>query len=235
MHSKETQLQQGLTQLRTKLLMMGASVGIAVDEACAALQTGNTGQAIAVVDGDLVINGLENEIDAIALSLLVRNQPVAQDLRLVVGALRMVIDLERIGDEAASIAERAIILQETLPEPVKGAVSNLMDTAKLSYRAAIDAFRNEDARSALAIIENDDECVQKEVIALHHIMDRLCMENGPSRDSKSQLGMHGILVSRSLNRICRRAANIAEHVFFITRGINIKHTLPPEEEKSVQH
>jgi phosphate transport system regulatory protein PhoU len=231
MHSKETQLQQGLTQLRTKLLMMGASVGIALDEACVAMQTGNTGQAIAVVDGDLAINGLENEIDAIALSLLVRNQPVAQDLRLVVGALRMVIDLERIGDEAASIAERAVILQETLPEPIRGAVSSLMDTARASYRVAMEAFKNEDARSALAIIENADECVQKEVIALHHIMDKLCMDTGSSRNSKSQLGMHGILVSRSLNRICRRAANIAEHVYFITRGVNIKHTPPPVGEK----
>jgi ABC-type phosphate transport system, ATPase component len=85
MNSKETQLQHGLTQLRTKLLVMGATVGIAVDEACAALLTDNTGRAIAVVDGDTAINGLENEIDEMALSLLVRNQPVAQNLRLVVG------------------------------------------------------------------------------------------------------------------------------------------------------
>ena len=118
MNSKETQLQQGLTQLRTRLLVMGAAVGIAVDEACAALESGNTGRAIAVVDGDAAINALENEIDEMALSLLVRNQPMAQDLRMVVGALRMVIDLERIGDEAAGIAERSIILREKLPGQV---------------------------------------------------------------------------------------------------------------------
>ena len=231
MLSKETQLQQGLTQLRTKLLVMGASVGIAVGEACAALQTGNTGRAIAVVDGDIAINRLENEIDAIALSLLVRNQPVAHDLRLVVGALRMVIDLERIGDEAASIAERSMILQETLPLPVTEAVSVLMETARSSYWAAITAFQEEDSRAALAIIENDDECVQKEVMALHHIVDRLCSDTGASPGTKSQHGMHGILISRSLNRICRRAANIAEHVYFITRGVDIKHNAPPSGDQ----
>ena len=227
MHTKETQLQQGLTQLRTKLLVMGASVGIAVDEACAALQTGNTGRAIAVVDGDLAINALENEIDEMALSLLVRNQPVAHDLRLVVGALRMVIDLERIGDEAASIAERTIILQEMLPVHVMDTVSELIKTAKSSYQLAITAFKDADTQAALAIIENDDECVQKEVMALHYIMERLCFESGASRNNRSQIGMHGILICRSLNRICRRSANIAEHVYFITKGVNIKHGPPP--------
>jgi phosphate transport system ATP-binding protein len=72
-HSKEIQLQQGLTKLRTRLLVMSASVGIAVDDACSALLTGNAGQAIAVVDGDAAINALENEIDEMALTLLVRN------------------------------------------------------------------------------------------------------------------------------------------------------------------
>ena len=231
MYTKETQLQQGLTQLRTKVLVMSASVGIAVDEACAALQSGNVGRAIAVVDGDRAINALENEIDEMALSLLVRKQPVAHDLRLVVGALRMVIDLERIGDEAASIAERTIILQENLPVPVLDAVSGLIKTAISSYRIAIAAFKDADTQTALAIIENDDECVQREVMALHYIMDRLCLDNDAVRSSRSQLGMHGILICRSLNRICRRSANIAEHVYFITRGVNIKHSSLPTDSQ----
>jgi phosphate transport system regulatory protein PhoU len=227
MLSKETQLQQGLTQLRTKLLVMGASAGIAVDEACSALQTGNVGRAIAVVDGDTAINALENEIDEMALSLLVRNQPVAHDLRLVVGALRMVIDLERIGDEAANIAERYVILQETLPATIMDAIAALMETAKNAYQTALAAFKDENTQAALAIIEHDDECVQKEVAALHCIMDYLCLENSATQGNSSQMGMHGILICRSLNRICRRSANIAEHVYFITKGVNIKHGPPP--------
>ena len=230
MNSKETQLQQGLTQLRTRLLVMGAAVGIAVDEACAALESGNTGRAIAVVDGDAAINALENEIDEMALSLLVRNQPMAQDLRMVVGALRMVIDLERIGDEAAGIAERSIILREKLPGQVMLAVAELMGAARDSYQRAVQAFRSEDARAALAIIENDAECSQKEVAVLHQIMDNLYLEPGTEKNSRSQVGMHGILISRSLSRICQRAANIAEHVYFISEGVNIKHAPLPGRE-----
>lgn len=230
MRSRETQLQHNLNRLRTRLLVMSAAVGIAVDEACAALATGNTGRAVAVIDGDAAVNALENEIDELALSLLVRNQPVAQDLRLVVGALRMVIDLERIGDEAASIAERAVILHEKPPERIMTAIAGLTRAAKDAYQRAVTAFRDEDATAALEIIENDDECVQKEVAALHEIMEHF--RSGPpgARNSRSQTGMHGILVCRSLNRICRRSANMAEHVYFIARGVNIKHAPLPERE-----
>ena len=137
----------------------------------------------------------------------------------------MVIDLERIGDEAASIAERAVVLQEMLPVPVI-AIAGLMEAAEHSYQAAIDAFKHADAGAALALIENDDECVQKEAAALHHIVEHICLETGLTRGNSPQMGMHGILISRSLSRICRRVANIAEHVYFITQGINIKHNLP---------
>ena len=222
MNGKETQLQQGLTQLRTRLLVMCAAVGIAVDEACAALETGNIGRAGAVVDGDSDINALENEIDAMALSIMVRNQPVAQDLRFVVAALRMVIDLERIGDEAASIAERVIILHEQLPEPVMRAVSALMESAGNLYKKAVEAFRAQNADTALEICRNDDESTQMEVKALQRIMDYFC--SGSNAHPGPYAGMHGILICRALNRICRRAANIAEHTYFIIRGVNIKHT-----------
>lgn len=220
---KETQLQQCLTQLRTRLLVMSAAVGIALDEALAALVSGNMGRAVAVVDGDAAINSLENEIDEMALALLVRHQPVARDLRLVVAALRMVIDLERIGDEAASIAERVLILQGKPPQDVTLAMAGLMRTAKESLKTAVAAFKDADVRAALGIIENDDECVQKEVLALHRMMDHFCADAGGAHNSGAQAGMHGILICRSLNRICRRSANIAEHTCFIAEGVNIKH------------
>lgn len=195
---------------------MCAAVGIAVDEACDALLDGNMGKAGAVCDGDGAINALENDIDEISLSILVRNQPVAQDLRFVVASLRMVIDLERIGDEAVNIAERAAALHETLPEPVMDAVSALMETAKKSYAHAVEAFRTLDGGMALTLCRNEDESTQEEVKALHKIMDS-------SSGGTSYAVMHGILICRALNRICRRAANIAEQTYFIAEGVNIKH------------
>jgi len=224
MNGKETQLQQMLTRLRTRLLVMSASVGIAVDEACAALIEGNVGRASAVVDGDETINCMENEIDELALALLARNQPVAQDLRFVIASLRMVLDLERIGDEAASIAERTLILHGPLPQGVMGTVSELMHSASTLYKSAVESFRSGDPEMALKLCRNDDEITQQEVAALQSLMSYLCFipEQGGGI-GQSYAGMHGILICRALSRICRRSANIAEHAYFITRGLNLKH------------
>ena len=228
MQEKETQLQQMLTQLRTKLLMMGAAVGIALDEACRAMEEGNAVRAAQVVDGDAAINAMENEIDELALSLLVRNQPVAQDLRFVVGALRMVIDLERIGDESASIAERTVTMEESLPESVLQAAGILMRSATAMYVQAMDAFHTANKAAALKLCRVDDEIARQEITALQHVMEYFCGEPGRQRKGTSYEGMNGILICRSLNRICRRCSNIAEHTYFIVEGINIKHQTPSE-------
>jgi phosphate transport system protein len=220
---KETQLQQMLTQMRTKLLMMGAAVGIALDEACAALAEGNVGRAAAVVDGDAFINAMENEMDELALSLLVRNQPVAHDLRFVVGALRMVIDLERIGDEAASIAEWTVVSESLLPPEIMNAISPLMRSAATLYRQSMDAFRTADKSAILPLCRADDEISRQEMAALQGIMEFFCDRQDKQCKGPGYEGMNGILICRSLNRICRRCSNIAEHTYFIVEGVNIKH------------
>jgi phosphate transport system protein len=179
-----------------------------------------------VVDGDAAVNALENEIDEMALSLLARYQPVAYDLRFIVGTLRMVVDLERIGDEAVSIAERAIVLHEPPPEPVLSAVGDLMATATANYRKAVEAFRTENIGQALDICRWEDEITQMEVTALHRIMDCFC-SNGGKGGGRSYIGMHGILICRSLMRICRRLSNIAEQTYFIAEGVNMKHVHVP--------
>lgn len=223
MREKETQLQQMLTQLRTRLLIMGAAVGIAIDEAWAALEQGNTGRAAAVVDADAAINAMENEIDELSLAILVRNQPVAGDLRSVVASLRMVIDLERIGDEAASIAERTVTMESPLPGEILDILDPLVRSATAMYRQAMDAFRSADRAAALSLCRVDDEITQQEVAALHRILDFFCGARQGEQGRPGYEGMNGILICRSLNRICRRCANMAEHTYFIVEGVDIKH------------
>jgi phosphate transport system protein len=227
MNGKETQIRQDIAQLRTRLLVMCAAVGIALDEACEALVSGDAPRAGAVVDGDAAVDAMENEIDEAALILLVRGQPVAQDLRFVVAALRIIIELERIGDEASDLAERAVILNERLPESVREGVRDLMDTARMLYRKAVESFRTEDAEQALQLSRMDEEVTQMEVRALHHIMERFCPGGREGRSGLMHACMHGILICRALNRICRRAANIGEQTYFILRGINIRHAHQP--------
>ncbi|MDR2745199.1 MAG: phosphate signaling complex protein PhoU [Desulfovibrio sp.] len=227
MNTKETRLQQGITELRTRLLVMSASVGMALDGACAALASGNTDQAEAIIDGDTWINSMENEIDELALDLLALNQPVAYDVRFLVGALRMVIDLERIGDEAVSIAERSIIMQTRLEDPVKGALQPLLEKARELFAEATEVFRASDTEAAMRLCRDDDESTRLEVGALQRIMDFVRADAAAGKEDAPYPVMQGILICRALNRVCRRCANIAGHTYFIARGVNVKH-LPHE-------
>ena len=211
---------QAIAGLRTRLLVMSAAVGIALDESFRALDERSPALAAAVIDGDNVIDDLEDEIDEQALCLLARTQPVARDLRFVVGALRMVADLERIGDEAVSIAEQAILLQDLGQRPeMPEELRRMLRRTRAAFDMAEEAFRNHDGSVALRMRDEDDDAVQSEVLVIHRLMERLTSTAG----SDPHWVMHYILVVHSLSRIWRRAVNVAEHVHFITQGQSLKH------------
>ncbi|MDR1685259.1 MAG: phosphate signaling complex protein PhoU [Desulfovibrio sp.] len=223
MSEKETQLQQCISRLRTRLLVMCATVGLALDDACAALATDNMGQAAAVVEGDTAVDALENEMDEAVLTLLALYQPAAQDLRFLVAALRIVIDLERIGDESAEVADCALKLQAPLPRPVQDHITILADAAVALYKKAVEAFRVGDIPTALELCRSDAESTRLEVQALRGVMEYFS-DNG-HKSGQSCAEIQSILVCRALNRICRRAANIGEHTVFIVKGVNMKHSV----------
>ena len=220
MNQQENYLQQMLVTLRTRLLVMCASVGIALEEADKALAANDPGRAAAVIESDAAIDELENDIDDMALRLLARTQPVAGDLRFVVSALRMVVDLERIGDEVVSMAEQAILMQDMPGYGVIPHVRAMFDKARQAFEQAVVIFRANDAGAALDMSRGEDEAVQCEVRIIQGIMERL---SGHGADMEPHLAMHIILVARSLTRIWRRSINIAEHVYFINQGLTLKH------------
>ena len=213
-------LQQLLVTLRTRLLVMCASVGIALEEAGKALVANDPGRAAAVIESDVAIDALENEIDEMALRLLARSQPVASDLRFVVTSLRMVVDLERIGDEAVSMAEQATLMQDMPGFSVIPHVRELYVSAREAFENAVRVFRENDAQGALIMSRGDDEAVQTEVRIIQGLMEGL---SDPQSSLEPHQAMHIILVTRSLTRIWRRSVNIAEHVYFISRGESLKH------------
>ncbi len=218
MTQRESQLQQLLVTMRTRLIVMSAMVGIALEDACKALLEGDIGRASAVIDGDEAINDLENEIDAKALSLLARTQPVACDLRMVVSSLRMVVDFERIADEAASIAERTILMDGMGLGTVEGDFKELMELSSQIYKDAVNSFRDGDPEQALNVCKREDDIALLDVRIMHKLTHQLEKDN-----IDPQRSMLLILINRSLNRICRRAVNIAEHTYFIYAGISLKH------------
>lgn len=220
MTKQETHLEQMLVSLRTRLLVMCASTGIAFENACTALVNRNVGAATAVMNGDSIVDALENEIDAKALSLLARTQPVARDLRFVISTLRMVVDLERIGDEAQNIAERTIVMQDLPPSPVMDEVKSFIALAQKAYNDAVTAFRDGNVQLALEICRNDLDGSQLEVHILQNIMNHLTAS--PPRINP-YVAMHIILITRSVSRVWGRASNIAEHAYFTVEGVSLKH------------
>lgn len=219
--TSETHLQQMLVTLRTRLLVMCASTGLALEDACIAFREGDVGRASAVIDGDAAINDLENEIDEKALSLMARAQPVAGDLRFVVSTLRMVGELERIGDEAASIAERAIVMQGLCFKAFMPDLATLMDLARKIYNDAVTAFREGDETLALAVVREEDTASLMEMRIIQRLMQEL--GEGLGQDVDPQVAMHVILITRALNRVWRRSINIAEHAYFVLQGVSLKH------------
>lgn len=225
MHTKETQLQQMLAQLRTRLLVMFAAVEIALNESFAALLKGNKGKANAVIEGDAIVNDKENEIDELALHILVRNQPVAHDLRLVVGALRMVGELERMGDEAVAIARRTLLIEEQPAPLVLEAIVPLIEKAQNLFGAVSALFKDSNSAGVLDVCRQKEDIGKLELEALHEIMQKMKSLPPESLKTNEPCSLtQGILVTRSLNRICGRAVNLAEQVYFIENGVNIKHT-----------
>lgn len=218
----EDSSRQMLAALRTRLLVMFAHVGIALDESGKALAQDDAARALAVQEGDAVIDDLENEIDELCLRVMARLQPVAGDLRFVVAALRMVVDLERIGDEAAAIAERVLLLHELpIHEEDMRRLREMFAQARAAFAQASDAFREEDAEAALNLRADEDDALQAEVALLQALMPMPGEDGKVSGDPRAAI--HAMLIVRSLTRIWRRSANIAEQIYFMRHGASLKH------------
>lgn len=218
MHSHETFIHQLMDNLRVRLLTMGAKAQQALEDACLAIENRDFPRAAAVLDGDTDIDNLENEIDEASLNILARTQPVARDLRFIMVAVRMVLDLERIGDESVTIAERLMLNEHQVPSSVEKELFQLMERAREMLQKALTAFREEDAATALAVSRYDDETAQFMVTIFQKLMMDVQEQKVAAWDS-----MHIILITRALDRICRRAENIAEHTYFMVQGISLKH------------
>ncbi len=217
MESK-THLEQELTSLRMQVLEMAAYAEKAMDKALQALLERNTDLAQEVIDMDKDINKLECDIDENSLKLLALAQPVARDLRFIVGTMRMIVNLERVGDEAVNIAERALLLSLRPPLPFNHLLEQLAGTSLEMLRTAVKAFKEDDAELAQRVCDMDSRANELDLSILKKLVDYMLKE-APAIERS----VHTILSSRSLERVGDLSTNIAESVIFIVRGVNIKH------------
>ena len=213
-----THLHGEMERLRLQVLHMVRLVENAVTRAIQAYVTRDEFLAEAVVDGDAEVNALEVAIDEIGLKLLALEQPVASDLRFVLGCMRISVDLERIADEAVNIAERAMILIARPPLPFQKPIEHMGERALAMLRSATQAFVRGDTELALEVWRCDAE-----IDTLNHRNMREVIEYMLHETPAIERSVHTILIVRHLERIADLVTNICESVVFIVKGINIKH------------
>ena len=212
------QYERELAALREKLLFMGAKVETALADAMRALERQDLQLAQRVIDEDREINRLEMAIDSDCLSLLARRQPVASDLRFITMSLKIVTDLERIGDIAVNIGERVIDFAADPPRKLWPAVIRMGVTVRAMLQDALDAFVASDVAKARWVIEQD-RSVDSAYSSVFHEVLLVMMEDR----SAVQRGMGIQAIAKYLERVGDHATNLAEFVVFLAKGTDIRH------------
>jgi phosphate transport system protein len=207
-----------LSALKAKLLTMSGEAQDALGRALDALLKRDAALAAKVIAGDRAINALEVEIEETGVDLLATQQPMARDLRLLLTAMKIANDLERVGDHAVNIAQSVERLREArsiAPEPE---LLEMARQVRAMLSGALDAFVRGDAALGRDICRRDDS-----VDALHHSVFRILLTHMMEDPHIIGAAMELFLVSRNLERVADLATNIAEDVVFVVEGKTIKH------------
>ena len=179
-----------------------------------------------VVGGDNVVNGYELRIEEECINILVRRQPAAGDLRLVMTLIKSIADLERIGDKAVKIASMALSMQRSsasINSRFLRDIKTMGDYALGMFRRAMDALANGDADAALEIAKGDEELNQEYRAALRRLITYM-MED-PRTITPA---IDALFVAKALERVGDHARNLCEYVIYLVKGVNVRH-IPLEE------
>ena len=218
-HHISGQFNTELEELRNHMLEMGGKVEQQLASAIEALVAMDSGQAEIIIDRDHEVNQMEMSIDDQCASILARRQPAARDLRLVVAIIKVNTDLERIGDEAAKVARQAMRLSEA-----GNSASNFVEIRHIGtyvadmLRRSLDAFARLDVEAAVEVVKNDSIVDREYGSALRSLMTFM-MEDPRAIGSI----INEMWALRSLERIGDHASNIAEHVVYLVRGLDVRH------------
>ena len=202
-----------LEQLNNELINMGSLIEEAIEMAITAMVKQDIVKAKEIMEFDEEIDDKEREIESLCLKLLLQQQPVAKDLRQISAALKMITDMERIGDHAADISEMTILMAK---EPYVIDIQDLQKMAKdtmIMLVKSIEAYVEKDMEKAKKVIANDDviddlfNTVKRELIASIH-----------QKTNNGEQAADLLMVAKYLERIGDHATNIAEWVIFSITG-----------------
>lgn len=224
MEHTDKRYEEELKKLREEILYMGGLVEDQIQKAVKTLVERDSELANVIIERDHEVNRLDVEIDDICIKLLALHQPAGRDLRFITTGLKITTDLERIGDMAVNICERALELNQ---EPQLKPYIDIPRMARVSQRMireSLDAFVREDTDLALKVCKDDDEVDQLNAQIFRETLTFM-LENAQTISRATKIAS----VSKYLERIADHATNIAEMVIFMVKGKSIRHmkVLPP--------
>lgn len=214
------QYDEELNEIRTLILQMGGKVETMISNCIQALVDRDSDLAEKTIPADHEINHLEVLIDEKCLEVLARRQPAARDLRFITLALKIVTDMERIGDQCVSISKRVIELNTEPPLKPYIDLPRLAEAARTMVRECLDAFVRGDELLARQVCEND-QSVDDLNVQIQRELLTFMMEDPATITRALKLNY----ISKCLERIADHATNVAEMVIFMIKGKDIRHTM----------
>ena len=202
-----------LLELSRELTSMAATARDAIDLVTSSLSTADAAGAKATIEMTASLDQQERTIDNHCMSLLMRQQPVARDLRTISTALKMVTDLQRIGDQAANIAEIALLLADGKKTDVPEDIATMSRQAGLMVHQAIAAYADRDENTAHAVVNLDDVVDELFVKVKNELTERIVHQ-----EDHSGRAVDLIIIAKYLERIADHAVNIAKWAIFCVTG-----------------
>ena len=210
---------EALAGLKQQILLMGSKVETMLADCIRALKAKDSKLANRVIEADHAINALEVSIDEQCIHLLARYQPAASDLRFITRGLKIVIDVERIGDLAVNAAQRVIDIVAYGASPID--LSNMTCCVQRMLKDSLDAFVEMDAKKAESVLVSDDEVDE---LTEKYVTELIELANREPNKIKVIFPVSSIV--RYLERIADHSTNIAELAIYMVKGRDIRHGKP---------
>ncbi|MBL9087235.1 MAG: phosphate signaling complex protein PhoU [Planctomycetia bacterium] len=209
---------RALEDLSKDVLAMGGSVESTVGRAVRAFLERDVRAAQQVIEGDRDVNLHELRIDEECLKMLALYQPTARDLRFITATMKIINDLERVGDLSVNIAERGLVLAELPPRPTPAAFVEMADRARAMLTGSLDALVRHDATRAREVLKMDSAVDS----LLKSIFDELELEM-TQHGERVRADMQILSAAKNIERIADHASNVAEDVVYLVEGTIIRH------------
>ncbi|HEY4272452.1 MAG TPA: phosphate signaling complex protein PhoU [Candidatus Udaeobacter sp.] len=209
---------EALASLRNNVLMMAGLTERSLDRATRGLFERNDNLCLSAIADDEEIDQLEKQMDKDGVDILLRFQPVASDLRRVVSAMKLSSNLERVADQATSIARRARKLNQHPPLPEVDLIRPMHEQAISMFRDGMDAFVREDVDLGCAVVQRDEGLDELNATVNRKLVERMAQDPEQLRGY-----LNLIFVARALERVGDHATNMAEEAVYAAAAEDIRH------------